>query len=264
MERMPIKHNMHAPGIYRKPVVRIDAVLRSGNGRNPLYKLESSLPLFYRHNLYLKRIADILLSICTILFILSWLTPILVILIKLGSKGPVFFIQKRNKQKGAVFNCIKFRTMYVNAEADILGAEENDKRITAVGYMLRKCHLDELPQVWNILKGDMSFVGPRPYMLLENERNERLIWSYNARHIVKPGITGLAQSMGNFGFTEDIDKLRERVQLDLYYIHHWSILMDIKILCRTLFAIIPKDKARSVPHEMPITEAPENLYEKCT
>lgn len=168
-----------------------------------------------------------------IILILSWLTPLLALLIRLDSKGPVFFRQRRNRNHGLIFNCLKFRTMVVNADADVLSAVENDERITRVGIFLRKHHLDELPQLINVFIGDMSMIGPRPHMIYENEKYQQLFDEYLVRHSILPGITGLAQSYGNFGATDDLEKVRERTRLDLLYIRKWSYLMDLKILVRT-------------------------------
>jgi len=190
-------------------------------------------PLERTLNFILKRGFDILLSSILILFLLSWLIPIIAILIKLDSPGPVFFLQKRNKKNGGVFTCIKFRSMILNKEADKLPAFENDNRITAFGKFLRHHHLDELPQLFNVLYGDMSIIGPRPHMIIENIHYEKLVQEYSCRHQVKPGITGLAQSFGHFGYTIDLQKIRERVDIDLIYIKQWSIKMDLQIMLRT-------------------------------
>ena len=123
--------------------------------------------------------------------------------------------------------------MIVNPDADILSARENDKRITHIGAFLRKHHLDELPQLFNVVFGDMSIIGPRPHMVAENTKFENLVDEYASRHSILPGITGLAQSYGNFGSTHDIEKIKQRVELDLYYIREWSLLLDIKVLIRT-------------------------------
>jgi putative colanic acid biosynthesis UDP-glucose lipid carrier transferase len=181
-----------------------------------------------------KRSMDILFSTVVILGVLSWLTPIIAILIKLSSRGPVFFLQKRNKRNGELFTCIKFRSMFNNADADILPAGKNDGRITPVGKFLRRCYLDELPQFFNVLLGDMSVVGPRPHMVSENVKFDALIKNYGYRHKVKPGLTGLAQVMGYVGETDDIAKMKSRVNMDIFYIRHWSVKMDIAILLRTL------------------------------
>jgi putative colanic acid biosynthesis UDP-glucose lipid carrier transferase len=190
-------------------------------------------PLEKEFNYILKRGVDILLSSLLILFLLSWLIPIIAFLIKSDSPGPVFFLQKRNKKDGGIFTCIKFRSMVVNKEADKLAAFEDDERITPIGKFLRRHHLDELPQLFNVLYGDMSIIGPRPHMLIENINYEKLVQEYACRHQVKPGITGLAQSLGHYGYTMDLQKIKERVDIDLVYIKHWSIKMDIQIMLRT-------------------------------
>jgi putative colanic acid biosynthesis UDP-glucose lipid carrier transferase len=191
-------------------------------------------PLEKSYNYILKRIFDILISVILIIIILSWLIPILGILIKLDSRGPIFFLQKRNKNSGRSFTCIKLRSMIVNKDADILSAVENDRRITRCGKFLRHYHLDELPQLFNVLMGDMSIIGPRPHMISENIIYEKLVKEYDYRHTVKPGMTGLAQSLGNFGTTSDLQKIQQRVALDIQYIKQWSVGMDIKIIFRTL------------------------------
>ncbi|MDB5199370.1 MAG: hypothetical protein JWO92_1333 [Chitinophagaceae bacterium] len=193
----------------------------------------STIPLENIWNFIIKRCFDVLLSLILIVFILSWLIPLLAILIKLDSRGPIFFLQKRNKNGGRLFTCIKFRSMFVNKDADTLVACENDKRITRFGKFLRNYHVDELPQLFNVLTGDMSIIGPRPHMISENLLYGNLLPEYTYRHTVKPGITGLAQSLGNFGSTNSLEKVKERVRLDILYINKWSLGMDIKILFRT-------------------------------
>lgn len=192
-----------------------------------------STPLNNSWNSLIKRGFDILISMVLIICVLSWLIPLLSIFIKLDSAGTVFFLQKRNKNGGRLFTCIKFRSMHENNDADILAATENDKRITKVGKFLRDYHIDELPQLFNVLAGDMSIIGPRPHMISENVIYANMLQEYDYRHTVKPGITGLAQSIGNFGATGDIEKIKERVRLDIQYINKWSLAMDIKILYRT-------------------------------
>lgn len=191
-------------------------------------------PLSNKYNAYCKRIFDIMLSIILIVLLLSWILPLLAILIMIDSKGPVFFLQKRIKSRGQQFKCLKFRTMIVNKEADILSSYENDSRITKPGRLLRRFHIDELPQLFNVLLGDMSIVGPRPHMVTENSRFDNLIANYSRRHQIKPGITGMAQSSGNFGASEQMEKITARLDLDLLYIRDWSLGMDIKILLRTV------------------------------
>jgi putative colanic acid biosynthesis UDP-glucose lipid carrier transferase len=177
-----------------------------------------------------KRIVDILFSTLFIVGILSWLIPVMALLIKIDSGGAVFFLQKRNKRNGRVFTCIKFRSMYENDEADSLPATAGDERITRLGRFIRKYYIDELPQFFNVWIGDMSFIGPRPHMVSDNNKYENLIEYYNYRHKVKPGITGLSQAMGYVGEIKNIQHMRNRVQLDIFYVRHWSPSLDLKIL----------------------------------
>lgn len=182
----------------------------------------------------LKRAADIFLSTFVILGLLSWLIPIMAVLIKLDSKGPVFFLQKRNKRGGRIFNCIKFRSMIENDDADLLQAAPDDERITKLGRFLRNHFIDELPQFFNVWIGDMSFIGPRPHMVNDNNKYEEIIEFYNYRHKVKPGITGLSQAMGYVGETRNIQAMKDRVHLDIFYVRHWSLRLDMKIFWHTL------------------------------
>jgi len=192
------------------------------------------LPLDNSFNRLAKRSIDIVLSVLFIVLVFPWLFPVIALLIKLNSKGPVFFLQKRNKRNGELFTCIKFRSMYKNSDADILPAGKNDKRITAVGRFLRNHYLDELPQFLNVLWGDMSIIGPRPHMVSDNLKFDDLIKNYDFRHKVKPGITGLAQIMGYLGPTENLQEMEARVNLDIYYARHWSARLDSIILFRTI------------------------------
>jgi len=196
------------------------------------------LPLDNMVKRIIKRLGDIFLSLIVIVGILSWLIPVMSLLIKLDSKGPVFFLQKRNKRDGKIFTCIKFRSMIENEEADILQATANDERITKFGRFLRNHYLDELPQFFNVLIGDMSFIGPRPHMVSDNNKYEELIEFYDYRHKVKPGITGLSQAMGYVGETRYLQAMRDRVQLDIFYVRHWSIRLDLKILWCTIQKMI--------------------------
>jgi putative colanic acid biosynthesis UDP-glucose lipid carrier transferase len=194
-----------------------------------------SRPLEFRINRRLKRVFDIFFSIFITTCILTWLIPILSILIKMDSKGPVFFLQKRNKKNGRIFTCIKFRTMIVNEEADLKQAVENDSRITRIGNFLREYHLDELPQFINVLLGDMSVIGPRPHMISDNLNYDKMIDHYSYRSTVKPGISGLAQVMGLSGRITNINTMKDRVNMDNFYIRHWSLKLDMIILYRTIF-----------------------------
>ena len=198
------------------------------------------LPLESFSKRIIKRSGDIFLSSFVIVGLLSWLIPIMALLIKLDSKGPVFFLQKRNKKGGKTFPCIKFRTMIENEDADLLQATADDERITKLGRFLRNHYLDELPQFFNVFVGDMSFIGPRPHMVSDNNKYEELIEFYDYRHKVKPGITGLSQAMGYVGETRNIQAMRDRVQLDIFYVRHWSLRLDLKILWHTLRKIAGK------------------------
>lgn len=184
---------------------------------------------------FLKRSFDIIFSLAVIIFIMSWLFPLLAIIIKLGSKGPVFFIQKRTGFNNTVFDCYKFRTMCVNEKADVLQAQANDTRITGIGKFLRKTNIDEFPQFFNVLMGQMSVVGPRPHMLKHTEEYSSLINGYLRRHFVKPGITGWAQVNGLHGETDALWKMEKRVEYDIHYMNNWTFWLDVKIVPMTVF-----------------------------
>jgi len=192
------------------------------------------LPLDNSYKRFIKRSFDIVLSLLVIIGILPWLTPVLAILIKAGSKGPVFFFQKRSGKNNSVFTCIKFRTMIINKDADHLAAMENDNRITRAGLFLRKTFIDELPQFFNVLAGDMSVIGPRPHMLAEHFKFEAQIPQYSVRQNAKPGITGLSQVMGLEGAVNTSKRMNDRVIVDNFYIKHWSVKLDLIILFRTV------------------------------
>jgi putative colanic acid biosysnthesis UDP-glucose lipid carrier transferase len=199
---------------------------------NLLY-VDREIPLQQTFNLYFKRAFDLIVSTVLLVGLFSWLFPLIFLLIKLDSKGPIFFLQKRNKKNGKLFTCIKFRTMIVNDVADVLPAAKNDIRITRIGAFLRKHHLDELPQLFNVLLGDMSMIGPRPYMLTDNEKYEKLIKNYLVRYRIKPGITGLAQVIDYVSPVSTIEFMEQRVNKDVYYVYNWSPLLDVKIVIRT-------------------------------
>lgn len=180
-----------------------------------------------------KRCMDIVGSI--ILLILSgWIFPIIALLIKADSKGPIFFKQTRTGLNGADFNCFKFRTMKVNDEADRVQAKEGDTRITRIGNFLRNTHLDELPQFVNILIGDMSFVGPRPHMIYHTDLFSEMIPFYHLRHKTRPGLTGMAQVKGFVGEIQAERDIRKRVQWDIYYLNNQSVGMDLNIMLHTM------------------------------
>jgi putative colanic acid biosysnthesis UDP-glucose lipid carrier transferase len=181
-----------------------------------------------------KRGFDIFFSALIILLVLSWFTPVIALLIKINSKGPVLFRQKRIGRNGVPFYCYKFRTMIVNEEADEVQAEENDKRITKVGRLLRRTNLDELPQFINVLLGDMSVIGPRPHMVVDCIRFSFVIPSYSFRHLVRPGITGWAQVNGCHGPTVDYDSVVLRYYWDAMYVRKAGFWLDLKIFRATL------------------------------
>lgn len=194
-------------------------------------------PLQELKNRIKKRGFDIFVSICVIVFVLSWLMPILAILIKLESKGPVFFKQLRSGRDNKPFWCYKFRSMRVNANSDVLQATKKDARITKVGAFLRKTSLDEFPQFFNVLKGDMSIVGPRPHMLKHTEQYSALIHKFMIRQLLKPGITGWAQVNGYRGETRNIELMEKRVEYDIQYMERWSTTLDVRIIFMTIINI---------------------------
>jgi len=200
-----------------------------------------NIPLGDSLNQFVKRVFDILFSSAVIIFLLSWLTPIIAILIKLESKGPVFFKQSRNGFNYEEFNCFKFRSMTPNKNSHLHQATREDQRITKVGKFLRKTSLDELPQFYNVLFGDMSIVGPRPHMVSHTNMYARRVDKFMVRHFVKPGITGLAQIRGFRGEIETDNDIIGRVKYDIFYIENWSLLLDIKIIFQTLLKILKGD-----------------------
>jgi len=193
-------------------------------------------------NSFIKRCFDVLFSLLVIVLFLSWVTPLLAILIKIDSKGPIFFKQKRNGFNFQEFYCYKFRSMKINKQANILQATKNDFRVTKLGKVLRKFSLDELPQFFNVLIGDMSVVGPRPHMIKENEKYKTSIDKFMVRHYVRPGITGLAQTKGFRGEIETDEDIINRIKQDIFYIENWSFILDIKIILVTIFNIFRGEK----------------------
>lgn len=194
--------------------------------------------------LFFKRLFDILFSVVILLFILSWLLPVLGLLIKLDSKGPVIFKQKRIGLKGKSFVCLKLRTMNMNKEADDIPVQENDCRITPLGKFLRRTHLDELPQFFNVLAGQMSLVGPRPHMAADCIRFSFVIPSYSFRHLAKPGITGWAQVKGYHGPTKDYESIINRYYWDAEYVRKAGLWLDAKILVLTIARSIYRSPCR--------------------
>lgn len=187
---------------------------------------------------FCKRSFDLLFSILVITAILSWLLPLIALLIRLDSRGPVFFLQKRIGKGGRPFTCYKFRTMVVNRQSDECPARENDHRITRVGKWLRTSNLDELPQFFNVLAGSMSLVGPRPYMVADYRRFSALVPAASFRNLVKPGITGMAQVKGLHGPIRDLNTITWRYQWDAFYVQNASFRLDFRILWLTTLLFI--------------------------
>lgn len=184
-----------------------------------------------------KRIFDVVFALLAIMA-LAPLWIILAIWIALTSPGGVFFRQKRTGYKGADFDLLKFRSMYINREADTLQASENDPRITPIGRFLRRSSLDELPQLVNVLRGDMSIIGPRPHMVAHTEYYTPRVKNYMRRHEMRPGLTGYAQVNGFRGATPTVDDMRRRVEADIYYIDHYSLWLDLKIFFMTIWKML--------------------------
>jgi putative colanic acid biosynthesis UDP-glucose lipid carrier transferase len=198
----------------------------------------NEIPLDNPLNSIAKRTFDIFFAGLVTIFILSWLIPLVGILIKLESKGPVFFIQKRNGVNNKVFNCLKFRSMTPNDYADTHQATKNDPRVTRIGSFLRNSSLDEMPQFLNVLTGDMSIVGPRPHTIPMNQTFKTQIERYNSRHKIRPGITGLAQVRGYRGEIENSHQIRSRVRLDYFYINNWTFFLDMGIMIKTIHELV--------------------------
>jgi Undecaprenyl-phosphate glucose phosphotransferase len=201
----------------------------------------AAVPLDDRNNQVIKRIFDLIFSTAVILLVLSWMIPLVAILIKLDSRGPVFFKQKRAGKGNKPFNCLKFRTMVVH-QSEFKQATRNDSRVTRIGKFLRKSSLDEFPQFINVLKGQMSIIGPRPHPIKLNEEFSPRIEKFMARHYIKPGITGLAQAKGYRGETKTDHSMRSRVKLDRFYIENWSFLLDLKIVVATIISFLKNDQ----------------------
>jgi putative colanic acid biosynthesis UDP-glucose lipid carrier transferase len=221
-------------------------------------KITSTIELKTRSFFFLlKRLFDIIISLLVIIFLLSWLLPVLAVLIKLDSKGSVFFVQKRVGAHGKIFNCIKLRSMVSNALANVQQAGADDPRITRVGMFLRFSYLDEFPQFFNVLLGQMSIVGPRPHMIHDCLDFIKAVPEYNLRHIVKPGITGMAQVKGYRGKVNTYFDITHRYKLDIFYIKKACFILDLKIIFQTLlqvFSSIDRLYQKEPAIEIPVTK----------
>lgn len=207
----------------------------------PIYSIKK-YPLDYLHNQILKSIFDFTISLIICVFIIVFLFPIIALLIRLDSKGPILFKQKRRGLSGKEFDCYKFRTMRNDGTNSIQATVVNDSRVTKIGYFLRKTSLDEFPQFFNVLKGDMSIVGPRPHMISQDIHYSKIIKKYNLRNYVKPGITGLAQVKGYRGAIDCDKDMEDRIMTDIFYVKNWSLLLDIQIIYQTIVLIFKGDE----------------------
>ncbi|MFV5693012.1 exopolysaccharide biosynthesis polyprenyl glycosylphosphotransferase [Flavobacterium sp. LT1R49] len=199
-------------------------------------------PLQDAYNRLTKRIFDIIFSLLVVLFVMSWLYPILALIIKRQSKGPVLFKQLRTGKKNESFWCYKFRSMQVNSLSDSHQAQKKDARITPIGQFIRRTSIDELPQFFNVLRGDMSVVGPRPHMLKHTKDYNDQINNFMVRHFVKPGITGLAQVSGLRGETKKVSDMKRRVNADIDYLQNWNLIKDVKICFLTVIVTLKGDE----------------------
>lgn len=215
-----------------------DTVFKSNQvdyfGYIPIFKAQFS-PLLQGINRHIKRTFDIVFSSLVIVFILSWMYPLVGMLIKLNSNGPILFVQNRNGLSNKLFKCYKFRSMTINS--DNSQTKKEDTRVTRIGRIIRRTSIDEFPQFFNVLIGDMSVVGPRPHMEIHNKNYEKHISSFQLRHTVKPGITGMAQMRGFRGEIKENLDIINRIKYDIFYIRNWSFALDIKIIIRTVFNI---------------------------
>ena len=219
---------------------KIPAGKWSAKGQNAVIR---SFVASRKKYLFFKRGFDIVSSLLILFLLMSWLLPLISLVIIIDSKGPVFFRQKRMGRNGKLFYCIKFRTMIENQEADERPAEENDERITKAGKILRRTNLDELPQFFNVLAGHMSIVGPRPHMLVDCIRFSFVIPSYQFRNLIRPGITGWAQVNGYHGLTADYESIILRYYWDAQYVRKAGLWLDLKIIGATVIQSMRNIKA---------------------
>lgn len=229
---IPVRANTN---LFINDVITLNALLIENENEN----------IFYTNNYWFrasKRAFDILFSLTVIIFILSWLLPVIALLIRIESKGPAIFSQKRSSRDNTIFDCYKFRSMYLNDRCNTSQTAKGDPRITKVGAFLRRTNLDELPQFFNVLMGNMSVVGPRPHMLSQTLEYAELIDIFMVRHLVKPGITGWAQVNGLRGQTSNVNEMLNRVEADVWYLKNWSFLLDMKIIILTAFYTVVGDK----------------------
>ena len=208
----------------------------------PLVKSwEARMSMLNPIGMFYKRCFDIVFSLVACVAIALFI-PIIALIIKLQSRGPIFFVQDRTGKYGRTFRCLKFRTMRTNGECNIRQCTKHDPRVFPFGRFLRRTNLDELPQFFNVLMGDMSIVGPRPHMLYHTDYYSKLIPHYMNRHFVRPGITGWAQVTGFRGETRELWQMEGRVRRDMWYINHWSLWLDLRIMVLTVKTIFVRDE----------------------
>jgi len=201
-----------------------------------------SEPLQFVHNQIIKRVFDIVFSILFLVTLFPIFYIVLGVLIKLSSSGPIIFKQTRTGIYGKNFDCYKFRSMIMSEDADEKQAEKDDPRTTKIGQFLRRFNLDEIPQFYNVLKGDMSVIGPRPHMLKHTELYSSVIDKYMVRHLIKPGISGWAQVNGYRGETKTTEQMEGRVRCDVWYLENWSFILDLKIVIITILNMFKGEK----------------------
>ena len=236
-----------------KNCVRVKFITPSNSFTSNFYQLEyfDNIPIMSHRpeplhdlkNRVKKRIFDVIFSLVAIFLILWWLIPIVGIIIRINSKGPIFFKQLRSGRDNTPFWCFKFRSMTVNKESNDVQATKNDSRVTSVGKILRKTSLDEFPQFFNVLIGNMSIVGPRPHMLKHTNEYRKLVDKFMLRQFMKPGITGWAQVSGYRGETSETSMMEKRIEHDIWYMENWSLMLDIKIIFMTIINIFKGETA---------------------
>ncbi|MDR1864631.1 MAG: undecaprenyl-phosphate glucose phosphotransferase [Bacteroidales bacterium] len=229
-------HIVPSVGYYTRTPVVLETV-----GSMPILSLRK-VPLSNLHNAILKRSFDIIVSFTFLVTLFPVIYLLLGIAIKSSSRGPVFFVQERTGKNGEIFRCYKFRSMLCNNEAHTKQATVNDHRKTWIGAFIRRSNLDELPQFINVLKGEMSIVGPRPHMLRHTEEYSQMLNKYMVRHFIKPGITGWAQINGFRGETKTLGQMEGRVKKDIWYLENWTLLLDIVIIIKTILLFFKGDK----------------------
>jgi len=217
-----INRNMHVDFLEDVPVLSLR--------REPLTELGNKIK---------KRAFDLVFSLMVIIFLLSWLVPLIALFIRLDSKGPIFFTQNRLGRDKKIIKVFKFRSMKVaEKDTEYKQATKDDDRVTKVGRFLRKTSLDELPQFFNVLLGTMSICGPRPHPLKMNDTYRMVINKYMIRHFLKPGITGWAQVNGYRGETKELKDVQGRIEHDIWYMENWNFWLDVKIIFLTVYNII--------------------------